>query len=461
VGAGLARLAQDGVTWLDAGLPQPLLPPFLALAVAANGDAVVYGIGPEATWILQRVDPAGNAVFSKAIPGSNGPISPYWHGLALDAAGNAYITGYSGSTLFPVRNSLAPCGTAWLSVFAPDGSILQTTYLPGAGLSQLPLDGLVPEFSGLIAVSADLSVFVLDSYDGSAGPTRSGPFPAEPAGSGLSSAILFRLSPNLSASLAPLACVGNAATFTIGPVAPGTLVALYGSGLGPQQGAATQATPTMPYPTQAAGVEVTFDGTPAPLVWVQDQQINLAVPWSVNGPATKVCVTYNQVQTNCLSWPVAAVSPGVFTTDGVHAAAWNQDGTLNSAANPAPLDSVVSIVATGLGPISPAQADGSLVGSPLPGNTLPVQLQCQGGTNCPAEIAYSTLYAGPAPDEIAGVSQINFYASDAVLDDGLVPLHLAVQTPSGVVLSNAFQIYVTGSSTASPAEARSSLAGKK
>jgi uncharacterized protein (TIGR03437 family) len=455
-GAGLARLAPDGVTWLDVTLPQPLSPPFLALAVAGNGDAVVYGRGPESAWILQRVDPAGNVLFSHAVPGSNGPISPLWAGLALDAAGNAYITGYSGSTLFPVRNSIAPCGTAWLSVLAPDGSILQTTYLPGAGLA---LWG--SEFSGLVAVSADSSVFVLYPSDGSAGPTRTGPFPAQPAGAGGSSALLFHLSPNASASLAPLACMGNAATFTIGPVAPGELVALYGSGLGPQRGVPTQATLTTPFPSQAAGVEVTFDGTPAPLVWVQDAQINLAVPWQVSGPTTKVCVTYNQVQTNCLSWPVAAVSPGVFTTDGVHAAAWNQDGTLNSAANPAPLNSVVSILGTGLGPISPAQADGSLVGSPLPVNTLPVQLQCQGITNCPAEIAYSTLYAGPAPDEIAGVSQIDFYAGDAVLDDGLVPLYLAVETPSGLVLSNAFQIYVTGSSTAPPAEARTRLAAKK
>ena len=460
-GAGLARLASDGVTWLDIALPQPLLPPFLALAVAANGDAVVYGRGPESTWILQRVDPGGKVLFSNAIPGSNGPISPIWAGLALDAAGNAYITSYSGSALFAVKNSIAPCGTAWLSMFAPDGSILQTTYLPGAGLTMY--GGLLvgPAFSGLVAVSSDSSVFVLDSSDGSTGPTRTGPFPAPPSGAGGSSAILFHLSPNANASLAPLACLGNAATFTIGPVAPGELVALYGSGLGPQQGVPTQATLTTPFPTQAAGVEVTFDGTPAPLLWVQNAQINLAVPWSVSGPTTKVCVTYNQVQTNCLSWPVAAVSPGVFTTDGVHAAAWNQDGTFNSASNPAPLNSVVSILATGLGPISPAQADGSLVGSPLPVNTLPVQLQCQGPANCPKEITYSTIYAGPAPDEIAGVSQINFYAGDAAPDNGLVPLYLAVQAPSGPVLSNAFQIYVTGSSTASQAEARTSLAGKK
>jgi uncharacterized protein (TIGR03437 family) len=375
-------------------------------------------------------------------------------GLALDAAGNAYIAG-EGNQAFQVKNSLATCGSAplgvdFLTVVAPDGSLLQGTYFPGV-IS--PPNALEPA----VATGPNSTVLVLALAGASYVPTRNGPF----AGANSATSYLLNLSPNANAQVSPLACLGNGASLQPLAIAPGEIVTLFGTGIGPQQGVQPQATLQSPYPTQAAGVQVTFDGKPAPLLWVQDAQINLAVPWSVNGPATKVCVTYNQVQTNCLNWPVAAVSPGVFTTDGVHAVALNQDGTFNSAANPAPINSVVSILATGLGPISPAQADGSLVGSPLPVNTLPVQLQCQGPANCPKEITYSTIYAGPAPDEIAGVSQINFYAGDAAPDNGLVPLYLAVQAPSGLVLSNAFQIYVTGSSTASQAEARTSLAGKK
>ena len=154
------------------------------------------------------------------------------------------------------------------------------------------------------------------------------------------------------------------------------MVSLFGNGLGPQQGIQTQATLQSPFPTQAGNVEVTFDGKPAPLTWVQDAQINAVAPWSlIPGQTTQVCVSYQNVKTNCLTVPVAQTSPGVFTIDGVHAAALNQDGTINSADHPAPVGSIISVLATGLGPIDPAQGDGTLVGFPLPTNTAQVAVQ--------------------------------------------------------------------------------------
>ncbi len=69
--------------------------------------------------------------------------------------------------------------------------------------------------------------------------------------------------------------------FLPGRIAPGEIVTLFGDGLGPQQGVQPQATAQSPFPTQAANVEVTFDGTPAPLLWVQDAQINAVAPWSL------------------------------------------------------------------------------------------------------------------------------------------------------------------------------------
>jgi uncharacterized protein (TIGR03437 family) len=191
-------------------------------------------------------------------------------------------------------------------------------------------------------------------------------------------------------------------------------------------------------------VGVTFDGTPAPLLWVQDAQINLAVPWSVAGPTTQVCVTYNNAKTNCLTLPVAEAAPGVFTVDGTYAAAVNQDGSVNSAANPAPPNSIVSIYATGLGPINPPQADGSLVGLPLPVNTLAIRLgaQCITSAECPPQSVYDFSYGGPAPSLIAGASQVNFTAGDAASAE----LYLQVEISSGGAISlansNAFRIYV-------------------
>ena len=51
---------------------------------------------------------------------------------------------------------------------------------------------------------------------------------------------------------------------------------------------------------------------------------------------------------------------------------FNPQGTVNSETNPAHLGSEITIWATGLGPINPLQADGSLVGLPLPVNVFPV-----------------------------------------------------------------------------------------
>ena len=351
---------------------------------------------------------------------------------ALDAEGNAYV-GASSSQLYHTTNSIAGCGDAQsesfgefalLNVVAPNGSIMQSTYLPGAW-------AMPPYGPPMVATGPNSKVYVVAGYSGAA-TTQAGPF------QGPYHAILFRLSPNSSAQTVPLACVGNAATANVQAVAPGELVTLIGNGLGPQTGVQTSATLSTAYPPLESGVEVTFDGTPAPLLWVQDSQINAVVPWSVAGPTTQICSSYNGKQTNCLNWPVTQVAPGVFTTDGFHAAAVNQDGSVNSASNPAPRNSAVSIFATGLGPISPAQADGTLVGLPLPANTLPISVVAGEsciepiiGIPCP-QYTYTPPYAGPEPYTIAGVTQINLSAANAIASPGgAQPNYVTVTVESG------------------------------
>jgi hypothetical protein len=283
----LERLGPDQATWL--ALSPPLGPLYPGLAVAANGDAIVYGSDAAGHRSLQRFDRTGAAVFSKSVPSSgNAPGN-----LGLDAAGDAYVTGYTGAFGIPAKNTLAPCGSTWMSVYAPDGTILQTTFLPGAAST--------PQAYPLIAASQSGAVFALSQADTSFSPTQSGPFPQ-------STTALFHLSPNADAKILPLGCVANAYSFNTGAVAPGEMVALYGNGLGPAQGVQPSG-----YSARVAGVQVTFDGVPAPLQWVQDSQINAAVPFSVAGPTTQICVTYNSATPNCLAWPVASAAPGALT----------------------------------------------------------------------------------------------------------------------------------------------------
>src|ERR1039458_8380207 len=178
------------------------------------------------------------------------------------------------------------------------------------------------------------------------------------------------------------------------------------------------------------------------LGWVQDAQINVVAPWSLSpGRKTEVCVSYNAVQTNCLNWPVVQTAPAVFTVDGIHAAALNQDGTLNSADNPAPLGSIVSVFATGLGPIAPPQANGTLVGVPLPTNVLTVGVEADFTIGIPFGVAVTTpfdvKYAGPAPSLVAGASQINFQV-------GEFPSYGAVYLNLASTYSPGFEVYIAG-----------------
>ena len=413
----LERLAPDGTAGFYSTLPAAIFG--IVVAVDPQGNAVIYsGTGNEGG-VLQRFDSTGAVTLSRPGPKSLFPA------LAVDAAGNMYVTG-STQYLTPVRNSLATCGLDLLSVFAPDGSVLQTTYIPGGHNS-----------GALVAIGVNSNVFVVDRAEVGFTPSQTGPFPpVPPANPGdATTAFLWRLSPNANAQTVPLACLGNAATYNgFVAIAPGMMVSLFGNGLGPQQGIQTQATLQSPFPTQAGNVEVTFDGNPAPLTWVQDAQINAVAPWPlIPGQTTQVCVSYQNVKTNCLTVLVAQTSPGVFTIDGVHAAALNQDGTINSADHPAPVGSIISVWATGLGPIDPAQGDGTLVGFPLPTNTAQVAVQAiqviighfGGGTTI---TPFVVTYAGPAPYLVAGTSQINFQ----------------VVKYAGTIFagSNGFQIYV-------------------
>jgi len=262
------------------------------------------------------------------------------------------------------------------------------------------------------------------------------------------------LTQNATAPVVPLACVANAASYDSAGISGGEIVSLFGNGLGPAAGTQPESV-SNGYPKQLAGVQVTFNGIASPLMYVQNGQINAIAPWALQaGQNANVCVVYNGASTNCITRPVLNAHPGVFTLDGVHAAALNHDGSFNSASNPAPVGSIVSVFATGLGPISPAQPDGSFIGVPLPVNTLPDYVYWLESTFLIGEVAATTTvgYAGPAPFEVAGMSQINFVAQNTTQQYvGQAPFYLQAggQMPVGGIfggpgVSNGFLVYVAG-----------------
>ena len=385
-----------------------------AAGVAPNGSAVVAGSN-NGSAVIEWLAPSGAVTISKTI--ARGGVG----GLALDGQGNVYVTfslSPSGSPL--ILNPLEPCGMNLLAVFASDGTLLQSTY---TGNSSAP---------GYIAVTPNSVVYIM----GGGTPTQTTPFTELNSPPYMVPAsVLTRFSPNPNAQILSLLCATNGATFMPGPVAPGEIVTLFGTQLGPQTGVQAQASLTTPFPTLISDVAVTFNGTPGPLLWVQDTQINAVVPWSTAGSNVEICVEFNAIQTNCLTEDLRSAAPAVFTVDGIHAAAINQDGSLNSAQNPAAVGSTVSVFATGLGPINPPQRDGSLINFPLPVNQIPVSMI----VTCPSDgcPTVPVTYGGPAPYLIAGASQINFQANPA-------PLSVQLVTTLEAFYSNSFQIYVAG-----------------
>jgi uncharacterized protein (TIGR03437 family) len=97
---------------------------------------------------------------------------------------------------------------------------------------------------------------------------------------------------------------------------------------------------------------------------------------------------------------IGAASPAMLTLDPSgtgQCAAINLDGTLNSAATPAPVGSIVSLYTIGAG--ATGQPDGALAASAS--NLLPPPVVVVGG-----QLA-QVLYAGPSPGSTAALTQIN------------------------------------------------------
>jgi len=200
----------------------------------------------------------------------------------------------------------------------------------------------------------------------------------------------------------------NAATlWSDGSLAPGEFVSLIGFGIGPDAGVAYSPTGEWQPPLELAGVQVFFDGQPAPLLYVQSRQVNVQAPFELAGETqTTVQLQYNGSPVGSFTAPVNYAAPGIFRSPpgvSTEAAATNQDGTVNSPSNPAAPGSIVSIWGTGFGTIDPPCATGGL--NPFTAVDLTagasVVLDACGDQ-------FTAVYAGSAPGMACGVEQINF-----------------------------------------------------
>ncbi len=217
------------------------------VAVDSSGEASV-DYSAQGIYTLSHFSPQGALTFSKS---GEGPV------VAMDAAGNTYVSGSSTGN-HTVQNSLELCGSVYLDVFSPTGDMLQGTWVPNSSAAQ--------EQPLVIAAGLNSAIYVLTSayYEDA------------------QVFWLTALSPNIAAQPLALACLTDAAMFTApgslvgsGPkagIAPGEVVSLFGDNLGPEEGVQPQVTLQTGYPEQLSGVQVLFNGQPAPLLYVQNQR---------------------------------------------------------------------------------------------------------------------------------------------------------------------------------------------
>ena len=236
-------------------------------------------------------------------------------------------------------------------------------------------------------------------------------------------AALLRLA-NTAPSLAA-AGVQNAASYASGPVAPGEIVSLFGSAIGPAAAAGGVFTNPRLVADSLEGLHVFFDGVPAPVLYASSRQVNTVVPFGVAGHAsTQLQIEYLGVFSSPIVLPVALTAPGVFSLDGSGkgaGAVLNQNGTVNSATNPAHRGDTVSIFATGAGSTTPASVDGLLGAAPLGMPNAGVSVSIGG---LPAQVSF----AGAAPGLIAGALQINAQVPQSAPTGTGVPLQVTMGT---------------------------------
>jgi hypothetical protein len=318
----LTVLRADGTSFIYTAT---ISPDELFDLIALDGAANVYltGNGPGGASFVRKYVGYGPTVAyqTNMTPWPSNGLTPV--AIALDDSGAASIAISTAALNVPIYRPTLSCPSvtkassndAVLMRFSASGDLLQSTYLP---------DSAYPMALAATETSAHIAALVYDHPYSMIGVT----FGPEPPGT-----------PDLH-----LTCIGNGATFQLGGISAGEVVTLFGSGLGPQRGVPWQWDENLRLMATLAETQVTLDGTPAPLLYTQDAQINAITPWGIAGKSsTQVCTFFRGAQTNCITAAVLAATPAVFTTDAGTALAINQDGTVNSWDHPALRGSIISI----------------------------------------------------------------------------------------------------------------------
>jgi uncharacterized protein (TIGR03437 family) len=289
------------------------------VAVTASGQPVIVGTTSSADFpVASPLQPAmrgtSDAFVAKINPVGNTLEFSTWFGgtlnemgaaIALDGAGNLYLTDSTNSTDFPISDAFqnqfgGGAGTdAFVARLAPSGSALvYSSYLGGGG----------DDLARGIAVDAAGNAYITGTTQASNFPLA---IPLQQNLRGDRDVFISKIGVRRAAAV-------SAASYSRDAVAPDSIVAIFGTDLSQTTEAAT----TQPLPVSLGGASVSIESNsttrPAQFFFASPNQINLLVPaglptgdatFSITsgaGPSTKVSIASVRLET---------VAPGLFTAN--------------------------------------------------------------------------------------------------------------------------------------------------
>jgi uncharacterized protein (TIGR03437 family) len=296
--------------------------PGAAIAVDAAGAAYVAGtttssnfptrgpvqasFGGVADAYVAKLNPAGNALVYSTYLGGTGEELGF--GLAVDAAGNAYVAGGTDSTGFPMANPLQAILNGAADAFvaklnAAGNALTYSTYLGGG--------------------SEDVAIGVAADAAGNAhvfGLTASSDYPtAQPLQSsrrGNADTFVARIGDQGGPPPAGTVASVSAANYLGPQLAPESIVAAFGAGLATRLEVAS----SLPLPTNLAGTTVVVrdragQERPAPLFFVAPEQINYQIPPGTSTGQATITVTSGAGQVSRGTAQIVSTAAGLFSAD--------------------------------------------------------------------------------------------------------------------------------------------------
>jgi uncharacterized protein (TIGR03437 family) len=326
------------------------------------------------------------------------------NGIAIDPAGNVYLTGSTASADFPSRDAFqAARGTgptdAVVAALDASGSLIFSSFLGGNGTAGASLK--LGDIGWSLAMSCSSGLVVAGRTVSTDFPVTSGVLATTFPG-GVETGFIARLGVGGTPVIAAGGVV-NSASYSAGNVAPGSLVTLFGTNL------AWGAQPPA----------VTVNGAPVPVLGASAGQINIQLPYDVAPGSASVTVAGPCGPSAAAVFQVSMAAPYIRVT-----------ATGDAVADPAKAAGTLTLSLVGIGPVdNPVAAGTATPSDPLSKATLSASATI-GGFDAPIQ------FLGLTPSAV-GLAQA-ILSVPPQLAPGSYPAAITV----GGVTSNSATVYI-------------------